>query len=216
MTIKLKFITCVLAVVFAFFTLAGCCCNYNQIVEQINQAIKTPAGNNSKTPGAKPTTAIETSDEYQKVNLDEIVENGLPSSKKIEVEGWPSYYDMVYTYSYYEDDPETITSVNDIYYPILSKEQYELYEKSLVDRKDDTGADLDIEKARELGLSFRVFVRHNVSNMDFVENPGEENWTVYKGIAKSGDEIDSDAMEVIKTGEIGPLLHSDLILILME
>ena len=215
MKFKLKLLAITLIIVFSFVSLTGCCCNCSQIAEKIKEAMNEGGDDNSpKTPVVKPTTAI--SDEYQKIELDDAVKNGIPPSTKVEVEGWPSYYDMVYTYTYYEDDPNTITSVNDIYYPILSREQYDLYEQSLVNREDGSGADLDIDKARELGLEFRVFIRHNTSTMDFVENPGVEEWTVYKGVAKSGDEIDSDAMDVINTGEIGPLLHPDLILIYME
>ena len=150
-----------------------------------------------------------------KMELETVNSVGVPPSTYIEVRGMPSYYDMVYTY-FYEGDPNNITEIDDIYYPIMSERQYELYQQALVEREDGQGFDLDIAKAKELGLTFRVFVRHKESTMAFVENPPKEDWVTYKGIAKSGKEIDVEAMDLIKTGEIGPLLANELVLIYME
>ena len=34
--------------------------------------------------------------------------------------------------------------------------------------------------------------------MEFVENPGKEKWTTYRGIAKTGDDIEKKALDLIK------------------
>lgn len=228
MKFKFKLLICILVFLFSLGILTGCCgvCTnlIKTISEQINKQngqatpVTSPDGNVPVSDGNVPvevptTTTSETG--TVRMDFDEINENGVPPSTYVEIEGWPSYYDMVYTY-YYEGDPNNITEIDDIYYPILSEKQYDLYSECLVERADGTGFDLNIDKAKQVGLTFRVFIRHKESTMDFIENPPEETWTVYRGIAKSGSEIDVEAMDILKSGEIGPLLHPDLILIYME
>ena len=52
--------------------------------------------------------------------------------------------------------------------------------------------------------------------MEFVENPGKEKWTTYRGIAKTGDDIEKKALDLIKSGALGGLLPNKLVLIYME
>jgi len=187
-----------LIVIFSFTYFSGCCGLCNAFMEGWKE-------------GSKPKVPV-------KISLDDLNEKGTEPGAYIQVSGMPSYYDMVYTYYYNKDkdpnDPNSINSISSIYYPVMSKKQYELYLKSLVEN-DKGGYNIDIEKARSLGLKFRVFVSHYKTDKDFVDNPGKENWTVYTGAAYSGKEIDEKALNIIKTSEIGPLLHSDLILIYM-
>ena len=212
-----KLIFCIVLTTLSFIFLTGCCglcisCS-DGFKKGFTKSFKESWKNNYKQTEKTPIV-LNNSKSLTKLSLEEINKNGVAPSTYVEVNGMPDYSDMVYTY-YYEKDPNNITSVDNIYYPIMSKEQYGVYKRSLV--KNSEGLyELNIEKAKSLGLKFRVFIRHKDSNMEFVKNSGEEQWTDYKGIAKSGKEIDTEAMDLLKTGEIGSLLHSNLIVIYME
>lgn len=187
-----------LIIIFSFTYFSGCLGLCNAFMDGIKE-------------GSKPKVPV-------KMSLDDLNEKGAEPGAYIQISGMPSYYDMVYTYSYDKNkdpnDPNSINSINSIYYPVMSKKQYELYLKSLVEN-DGGGYNIDIKKATSAGLKFRVFVSHYKKEKSFVDNPGKENWTVYTGPAYSGKEIDEKALNVIKSSEIGPLLHEDLILIYM-
>jgi hypothetical protein len=150
-----------------------------------------------------------------KMTIDEINEKGVPEGTYIEIEGRPSYADLVYTFYPSKSDPNTIERMGDIYYPVLSKKQYATYKKTLV-KNEDGGYVIDIEKAKSLGLKVRVYIKHNTNEQSFALNSPPEKFTTYKGKVYSGKEIDKAAMDIINTGEIAPLLHTDLILIYME
>jgi len=152
--------------------------------------------------------------EIKKMPLEDLEKYGMPTSTYVEVRGMPSYADMVYTYTYI-GDPNTIQSVDDIYYPILSKKQYELYTQTLEQDKEGIWV-INMDKAKELGLKFRVFVRHKTSDKSFIEKPPKADWADYKGWTYYGNKIDSQALDLIKTGEIAPLLHKDIVLIKAE
>ena len=195
---KVKNLIYALIIIFSSAYFSGCCGLCNAFMEGVRE-------------GSKPKVPV-------KMSLDDLNEKGIKPGDYIQVSGMPSYYDMVYTYSYDKgkdpNDPNSINSINSIYYPIISKKQYEIYMKSLVGNDKD-GYNIDIEKARSLGLKFRVFISHYKADKDFIDNHGKENWTVYTGAAYSGKEIDEKALDIIKSSEIGPLLHEDLILIYM-
>jgi hypothetical protein len=151
-----------------------------------------------------------------KMNLETINNVGVPASTYLEVEGMPSYYLMIYSYTYYKDNPQQKT-IDNIYYPIMSKEQYDKYSKSIVKNKDGS-LYLDTKKAKSLGLTFRIFVRHKDTSESFVKHPSEEKWTTYRGIAQSGDKINQKAGELMKNDpEIAPLLApKNIVVIYME
>jgi hypothetical protein len=152
--------------------------------------------------------------EPMKMNLQTINNAGVPPSTYIEVEGIPSYYYMVYSYTY-EGDPNNITSIENIYYPIMAKEQYELYKKCQYTENGNTY--IDSKKARSLGIKFRIFVRHKNSYRSFLDNPGDEILNTYRGVAKSENEIDKEALDIIKSDpEIRSILTPELTVIYME
>jgi len=184
---------------FSFYIFTGCCGLCTAFISGFKEGLDK---------GKKPKNPV-------KMSLDEINEKGVPEGTYIEIEGRPIYADIVYTFYPSKDDPNTIGSMGNIYYPVLSKKQYEIYKKVLV--KDDTGTySIDMNKAKALGLKFKVYIKHNTNEQSFAQNPPEETFTTYRGKAYSGKEIDHSAMELINTGEIAPLLDRDLILIYME
>ncbi len=195
---KLKTLIYILFIIFSSAYFSGCCGLCNAFMEGFKE-------------GSKPKPPV-------KMSLDDVNEKGVEPGAYIQVSGMPSYCDMVYMYSYDKDkdpnDPNNIKSIDSVYYPIISKKQYELYLKSLV-KNDGGGYNIDLDKARANGLKFRVFVSHYEKTKSFVDNPGKEKMTVYTGAAYTGKEIEEKALNVIKASEIGPLLHDDLILIYM-
>jgi len=195
---KVKTLIYVLLIVFSSAYFSGCCGLCNAFMEGFKE-------------GSKPKAPV-------KMSLDDVNEKGVEPGAYIQISGMPSYYDMVYTYSYDKEkdpnDPNNIKSIDSVYYPVMSKKQYETYLKSLV-KNDGGGYNIDLDKAKSNGLKFRVFVSHYEKTKSFVENPGKEKMTVYTGAAYTGKEIDEKALNVIKASEIGPLLHDDLILIYM-
>jgi len=195
---KVKTLIYVLVIVFSSAYFSGCCGLCNAFMEGVKK-------------GSKPKVPV-------KMSLDDLNEKGAAPGAYIQISGIPSYYDMVYTYSYDKNkdpnDPNSINSINSIYYPVMSKKQYEIYMKSLV-KNDGGGYNIDIKKAESSGLKFRVFVSHYERTKRFVDDPGKEKMTVYTGPAYSGKEIDEKALNLIKSSEIGPLLHDELILIYM-
>ncbi|MEQ8168047.1 MAG: hypothetical protein ABRQ38_04055, partial [Candidatus Eremiobacterota bacterium] len=195
---KLKTLIYGLFIIFSSTYFSGCCGLCNAFIEGFKE-------------GSKPRVPV-------KMSLDDVNEKGVEAGAYIQISGMPSYYDMVYTYSYDKNkdpnDPNNIKSIDSIYYPIMSKKQYELYLKSLV-KNDGGGYNIDPDKANSIGLKFRVFVSHYEKTKSFIDEPGKEQMTVYTGAAYTGKEIDEKALNVIKSSEIGPLLHDDLILIYM-